>query len=136
MCTIVDFAKDQEQEAEMVGDQILITGFKYNYENLDRLSNQISMDKVFTRMDDNYVYFKSEFSPHSSFAKFNFTYMGKPHTSAEQAFLYQKAEGNYRPELAKTILETDDPRRCKVIAAGIKSGRTKKSLRIGRHNSN
>ena len=103
----------------MVGEQIIISGLKFTYETLQNLPEQISLERVFTRSDDQYVYFQSEFSPHSSFAKVKFTHKGNPHTSAEQAFCYQKAKGNNMPDLAKSILDTEDPRKCKSMAAVI-----------------
>ena len=117
--TVVDFAKDIGKEARMVGEQIIISGLKYTYDTLQNLPEQISLERVFTRSDDQYIYFQSEFSPYSSFAKVKFTYKGIPHTSAEQAFCYQKAKGNDFPDLAKSILVTEDPRKCKSMAAVI-----------------
>ena len=115
--TVVDFAKDLGKEVRIVGEQIIISGLKYTYETLQNLPEQISLERVFTRSDEQYIYFQSEFSPHSSFAKVKFTYKGNPHTSAEQAFCYQKAKGNDFPDLAKSILDTEDPRKCKSMAA-------------------
>ena len=118
--TVVDFAQNQGREARVVGDQIVISGIKYNYESLKNLPEQLSLKRVFTCMEDQYVYLQSEFSPHSSFAPVNFNYKGNPHSSAEQAFCFQKAVGNNRPVLAKSVLETHDPRLCKAITAVIK----------------
>ena len=117
--TVVDYTKDMGKEARMVGEQVIISGLKYTYEKLQNLPEQISLERVFTRSDDQYVYFQSEFSPHSSFAKVKFIYKGNPHTSAEQAFFYQKAKGNDMPDLEKSILDTEDPRKCKSMAAVI-----------------
>ena len=102
--TVVDFAKDKGREARIVGEKIIISGTKYRYKSLNNLPEQINLEWVFTRLDKHYVYLQSEFSPHSSFAKVNFTYKRNPHTSAEQAFCFQKASGNNMPELAKSIL--------------------------------
>ena len=119
--TVVDFAKDQGREARMVGDQVIISGLKYSFASLDNLPEQIRLEKVFTRTDEHFVYFQSEFSPHSSFAKVKFTYKNNQHTSAEQAFCFQKATGNNMPDLAKTVLTIDDPRKCKALVANIKT---------------
>ena len=119
MCVI--FAKDQGREARIVGDQVVISGLKYNFASLDKLPEQISLEKVFTRTDDHYVYFQSEFSPHSSFAKVKFNYTNNQHTSAEQAFCFQKAAGNNMHDLAKSVLTIDDPRKCKALVANIKT---------------
>ena len=121
MRTIVDFAKDKGKEARLVGDIMIISGLKYEFDRLDHLPEQIELDKVFTHLEDDFVLFQSEYSWCSSFARVDFEYKGRKYTTAEQAFCYEKAVGNDQPDIAEEVLKTTDPRKCKSLVATIKT---------------
>ena len=117
MRTVVDFAKEKGKEARLVGDTMIISGLKYSFDRLGALPDEISLTKVFTREDDEFVYFQSEYSSFSSFAPAVFNYKGNKFANAEQAFSHSKVKENNKNDLADIILQTTDPRKCKHLAA-------------------
>ena len=116
MRTVVDYAKEKGKEARLVGDIMIVSGLKYSLDRLGALPDEINLIKVFTREDDEFVYFQSEYSSFSSFAPAVFNYKGNKFANAEQAFSHSKAKENNKDDLAETILQTTDPRRCKQLA--------------------
>ena len=117
MRTVVDFAKEKGKEARLVGDILIVSGLKYSFDRLGALPDEINLTKVFTREDDEFVYFQSEYSSFSSFAPAVIDHKGNKFANAEQAFSYSKVKENNKDDLAEMILKTTDPRRCKQLAS-------------------
>ena len=117
MRTVVDYAKEKGKEARLAGDIMIVSGLKYSFDRLGALPDEINLTKVFTREDDEFVYFQSEYSSFSSFAPAVINHKGNKFANAEQAFSHSKAKENNKDDLAETILKTTDPRRCKQLAA-------------------
>ena len=117
MRTVVEYAKEKGKEARLAGDILIVSGLKYSFDRLGALPDEINLTKVFTREDDEFVYFQSEYSSFSSFAPAVINHKGNKFANAEQAFSHSKAKENNKDELAETILKTTDPRRCKQLAS-------------------
>lgn len=69
---------------------------------------------------NNITAFFSGLSPLSNFFKTNFTVDGHEFSSMEQFFQYRKATHAQKPEIAKAILNEDNPRDCKHLGDSVK----------------
>ena len=130
MRSVVDYTKEQGREARMVRDMMIISGLKYTFDRIGNLPEEVNLTKVFTCEDEEYVYFRSfvEYSSFSSFAPAVFNYKGNKFHNAEQAFTHGKAKENENDNLAKTILQTTDPRKCKQLVANIQTSTAWKNM--------
>ena len=124
MRALADLAKEQQREARVVGDTLIVSGIKYKHADIYKLPDDISLEMAFTRTDGEYIFFNSEHSFLSAFYPVDFEYKKQDYQSAEQAHAHRKAKDNGHHDIAKLILKEKDPRKCKQLAKGLSTTQT------------
>ena len=94
MRALADLAKEQQREARVVGDTLIVSGIKYKHADIYKLPDDISLEMAFTRTDGEYIFFNSEHSFLSAFYPVDFEYKKQDYQNAEQAHAHRKAKDN------------------------------------------
>ena len=107
--SIVMHARSLGTEATQKGDNIHIAGKQYNYQTVDTLPKELTLEAARTRkVSRDTIGFYSRHSPLSNFYSCSFVYNNTSFTSGEQAFQAQKALSTGRDDTARKIMREDD----------------------------
>ena len=87
-------ARSQGTESFMKGNNLIINGQKYNQNNMDKLPENLSMEKAKNRLVDNErgLAFQGHHSVLSNMAECDLIYNGNVFTSSEAAIVHEKAK--------------------------------------------
>ena len=117
-------ARSQGTNSFMKGNQLVVNGQRFNYENLDKLPENLSLEKAKNRLvDDNKgLAFQGEHSVLSNMAECDLIYGGEVFTSSEAAFQFQKAKICGAKKEAKDIIKSG-PYKAKSIGKTVKENK-------------
>lgn len=103
------YLRDRKHQANKIGDDIVIDGKRYKFEELNSLPvGQRFMDSR-TIFNNGIVAFQSSVSPLSNLFPCKLKYAGQTFSSLEQCYQYHRAVHHNRTQLAALILATNDP---------------------------
>lgn len=103
------------KEAFLSVDRMILNGKPHTVDQLKTLAPELHPEEVFTRRSDTHTAFYSRHSPLSNFFPSKFKKDGIMFTSSEQHFQYMKALYCDELDIARQILQTDDPATCKTL---------------------
>ena len=125
-------ARSQGANSFMKGNSLVINDQKYNASNLDRLPENISIEKAKNRLvdGDKGLAFQGHHSVLSNMASCDLIHNGHLFTSSEAAFQYEKARicGAKREE---RLIQTSGAYKAKTIGKGIKENKEWESKKVG-----
>lgn len=108
-------------DTKITGAGILIKNHLYTRGNLDKVPEKLRLVNVTTEVGDNYVAYAGEHAPLSNmFSKCKINFGGYTFSSAEQLFLWSKAEFARNDKMQQAILNEANPFTCKKMMKGIK----------------
>ena len=110
-----DLAVSLGHQVILRGNNISIDGVTYNDQTLDTLPPHLSLERAFTRETPNGIAFHSEHSFLSSFHKTNIEFNNNKYCSAEQGIQHTKAKITKHENIAREIMQTDDPVKIKRL---------------------
>lgn len=103
----VNYLRRQGQTAQKVGDDIIVNGKRYKYDELDQLPVGQRLLDSRTIFNRGVVAFQSSVSPLSNLYHCRLKYEGKTFNSLEQCYQYHRATHHKRTELAALILQSN-----------------------------
>lgn len=103
------YLRDRGHQAHKIGEDVVLDGKRYKFEELNTLSVGLRFLDSRTIFDRGTVAYQSSVSPLSNLFPCYLKYMGRRYSSLEQCYQYNRAIHHNRPELANLILSTNDP---------------------------
>ena len=107
---VYKLSKSKQHKTKLVGDKLIIDGQTFYVDTLDKLPPQLHPKNLAEQQTDTAVLFYGCHSSLSNFYKSDFKVDGQVFNSCEQYYQYQKAKKVGKSELARQILEKDDPK--------------------------
>lgn len=103
------YLRDRNHQANKIGDDIIIDGKRYKFEELNTLPVGLRFMDSRTIFNNGIVAFQSSVSPLSNLFPCKLKYAGRTYNSLEQCYQYHRAIHHQRTQLAALILATNDP---------------------------
>lgn len=103
------YLRDRGHQGKKIGDDIVLDGKRYKFEELKTLPIGLHFLNSRTIFNDGVVAYQSSVSPLSNLFPCKLKYYGCTYTSLEQCYQYQRAIHHNRSQLASLILGTNHP---------------------------
>lgn len=103
------YLRDRKHQANKIGDDVVIDGKRYKFEELNTLPVGMRFLDSRTIFNGGVVAYQSSVSPLSNLFPCKLKYQGRTYTSLEQCYQYHRAIHHNRSQLATLILSTNDP---------------------------
>ena len=107
-------------KTKMVYDKLIIQGRKYTIENLDQLPDDLNLDLLFNKTDDNTIGYFGEHSRLSNFHDALFTQNGKMYANSEQTIQVARASMFDDDRSEHLIMQTSNPYKAKAVGNSVK----------------
>ena len=117
---LAELAISLDHHVILKGDKIIIDGTTYSNSTLDQLPNHLSLERAFTRETPNGIAFHSEHSFLSSFHRADISFNNNKYTSSEQGIQHSKAKVHKHEDIAREIMQTEEPIAIKRLGDRIK----------------
>lgn len=105
----VNYLRDRGHKANKIGDDIILDGNRYKFEELNTLPVGLRFMDSRTVFNKGVVAYQSWVSPLWNLLPCKIKYLGRAYTSLEQCYQYHRALHHNRSQLASLILDTNDP---------------------------
>ena len=120
MRSINGYARSVGMETKIRGTKLFVKDKKFGLNELDKVPEEIGIEKAKTIEVNGAVIFQGHHSYLSNMSESKFEYEGKSYNNAETAFQFKKASTCGKKEEAKQILKMSDPYAAKRTGRNIK----------------
>lgn len=127
----VNYLKRQGHKAQKIGDDVIVNGKRYKYEELNQLPVGQRLLDSRTIFNRGAVAFQSSVSPLSNLFPCKLKYQGGTYSSLEQCYQFHRATHHNRTELAALILQSNDPYTAMYHGKSIRDNKEWDRIKLG-----